>query len=89
MQQQLAKATVGKGFMLMGGDSAESFDEFNVAMKRLGLNVATSEVKKLFMEFDPDDSGEVDFRELNKAWRKGAGDASPRQHALSAGFRRS
>lgn len=66
-----------------------SFDEFNVAMKRLGLNVATSEVKKLFMEFDPDDSGEVDFRELNKALRKGAGDASPRQHALSAGFRRS
>ena len=30
MQEQLAKATLGQGFLLMGGDCAESFDEFNV-----------------------------------------------------------
>ena len=64
-----------------------TFEEFNTAMKRLGLNVAEQEVRTLFGDFDPDDSGEVDFRELNKALRRGAGDASPREHALSAGFR--
>lgn len=30
LQEQLAKATLGDGFLLMGGDCAESFDEFSV-----------------------------------------------------------
>ena len=65
-----------------------TFEEFVVAMKRLGLHVAEEQVRTLFDEFDPDGSGEVDFRELNKALRRGAGAPSPRPHALSAGFRR-
>ena len=38
-----------------------TFNEFHIAMKRLGLNVADEEVKTLFGEFDPDDSGEADL----------------------------
>jgi len=30
LQESLAKATLGNGFVLMGGDCAESFDEFNI-----------------------------------------------------------
>lgn len=30
LQESLAKATLGEGFVLMGGDCAESFDEFSV-----------------------------------------------------------
>jgi 3-deoxy-7-phosphoheptulonate synthase len=30
LQAKLAKASVGQGFLLMGGDCAESFAEFNV-----------------------------------------------------------
>jgi hypothetical protein len=30
LQAKLAKASVGQGFLLMGGDCAESFKEFNV-----------------------------------------------------------
>jgi len=30
LSEQLARATFGQGFLLMGGDCAESFDEFNV-----------------------------------------------------------
>tara|TARA_B110000305_G_C19416183_1_gene628115 strand:- start:1165 stop:1374 length:210 start_codon:yes stop_codon:yes gene_type:complete len=30
LHDQLAKATQGRGFLLMGGDCAESFEDFNV-----------------------------------------------------------
>eukprot|EP00591_Stephanopyxis_turris_P004325 CAMPEP_0195519608 /NCGR_PEP_ID=MMETSP0794_2-20130614/15124_1 /TAXON_ID=515487 /ORGANISM="Stephanopyxis turris, Strain CCMP 815" /LENGTH=493 /DNA_ID=CAMNT_0040648791 /DNA_START=205 /DNA_END=1686 /DNA_ORIENTATION=- len=30
LQDQLAKCTMGEGFLLIGGDCAESFDEFNI-----------------------------------------------------------
>lgn len=30
LQEQLARATTGQGFLLMGGDCAEAFEEFNV-----------------------------------------------------------
>jgi len=36
-----------------------TFEEFFVAMKRLGLDVAEEQVRTLFDEFDPDGSGEV------------------------------
>ena len=38
-----------------------TFDEFHIAMKRLGLNAAEKEVKTLFGDFDPDGSGEVNL----------------------------
>ena len=36
-----------------------TFEEFVVAMQRLGLDVAEEQVRTLFDEFDPDGSGEV------------------------------
>mmetsp|Transcript_18745 Transcript_18745/g.37130 ORF Transcript_18745/g.37130 Transcript_18745/m.37130 type:complete len:500 (+) Transcript_18745:67-1566(+) len=39
LQEKLAKATVGQGFLLMGGDCAESFAEFNINKVRDSFRV--------------------------------------------------
>ena len=56
----------------INNDGQVSKEEFRRAMPLLGLDVPTSEVDRLFDEFDKDGGGEIGMGEMNKLLRRTA-----------------